>query len=106
MIAETQNPHENNVPLMVGVVAIVLVSAEPDLSIIDVETQQSQTGAGRDTHRVPQSRAPGGKTTKLSGEIGEAQHCPPLPGRAELCLVEAGAASKPVITGLGKMASW
>ena len=91
---------------MLGVVTLVLVRAEPDLSIIDVETEQSQTGTGGDTHRVPESRAPGGENTILLGAApGPAQDSSVFPGKPEPFLVRVGAATEHLLTGSSRVAA-
>ena len=80
--------------------------SEPDLSIIDVEPEQSPAGAGRDTDRVPDPRAPGGKETVIIGEIRQPKGGPTLPGKPEPSFVEVGTASEHLVTGSGYVTSW
>ena len=87
---------------MFCVVAIVLLSSEADLSIVDVETQQSQAGAGRDTDRVPDTTAPGGKDLEW---IHEPQDGAALPGKPEHLFVKICAAIEGLITGHSQVAS-
>ena len=91
--------------MVVGVVTLVLLSHEPDLSIVDVDAELSQAGTGRDTDRVPDSGAPGGKITEFIQQIREPQDSPVLPGKAESFLVKVCAASVHLITGPGFVAS-
>ena len=96
--------HQLDVGVVFGVVTVVLLSPEPDLSIVDVDTQQTKTGTGRDTDRVPDSGAPGGKITEFIQQIREPQDSPVLPGKAESFLVKVCAASVHLITGPGFVA--
>ena len=77
----------------------------PDLSIIDVDTEQSLAGAGGDTDRVPGVRAPGGQDSVHWEGVGEAQRCSVLPGSSELVLVILGAARETLLARSGQVAS-
>ena len=85
---------------------IVLVRPELDLSIIDVDTEQSQAGAGRHTDRVPDPRAPGGKNIVFLKCAWEPQDRPAFPGIPEYFLERVGTATEYVITGLRHVATW
>ena len=79
-------------------ITLVLLSPEPDLSIVDVDAELSQAGTGRDTDRVPDPRAPGGEDTGARDRIGVAQGCSSLPGSSEPLLVPPGAAAEHLLT--------
>ena len=92
---------------MFCVVTIVLLSPEPDLSIIDVDTEQSQAGAGRHTDRVPDPRAPGGENMVfLFPNPTIAEDSPVFPGKPEYFLVRFCAAIEFMFTGSSQVAAW